>query len=77
VLAIGTRLVAQSAAAGAWPSLYAATLPDLPSGSYVGPRVLELRGAPKVVVPSRIARNEKLAKQLWSWSVEATGVDCF
>jgi NAD(P)-dependent dehydrogenase (short-subunit alcohol dehydrogenase family) len=77
VLAIGTRLVAQSAAAGAWPSLYAATLPDLPSGSYVGPRVLELRGAPKVVVPSRIARNEELAKQLWSWSVEATGVDCF
>jgi NAD(P)-dependent dehydrogenase (short-subunit alcohol dehydrogenase family) len=77
VLAIGTRLVAQSAAAGAWPSLYAATLPDLPPGSYVGPRLLELRGAPKVVVPSRIARDEELAKQLWSWSVEATGVDSF
>jgi NAD(P)-dependent dehydrogenase (short-subunit alcohol dehydrogenase family) len=77
VLAIGTRLVAQSAAAGAWPSLYAATLPDLPPGSYVGPRVLELRGAPKVVVPSRSARDEEMAKQLWSWSVEATGVDCF
>jgi NAD(P)-dependent dehydrogenase (short-subunit alcohol dehydrogenase family) len=77
VMAISTRLVAQSAAAGAWPSLYAATLPDLPPGSYIGPRLLELRGAPKLVTPSRVAQDEELAKQLWAWSVEATGVDCF
>ena len=77
VLALSTRLVAQSAAAGAWPSLYAATLPGLPGGSFIGPGFFELRGAPKVVRPTRIAQDPELAKRLWSWSVEATGVDAF
>ncbi|MEU8222785.1 oxidoreductase [Kribbella sp. NPDC048915] len=71
----GTRLLAQSAAAGAWPSLYAATYPDLRPGSYVGPGFFEYRGTPKVVLPSRTAQDPELAKRLWEWSVEATGVD--
>jgi NAD(P)-dependent dehydrogenase (short-subunit alcohol dehydrogenase family) len=70
-----TRLVAQSAAAGAWPSLYAATYPDLRPGSFVGPSFFEYRGTPKVVLPSRIAQDPELAARLWAWSVEATGVD--
>jgi NAD(P)-dependent dehydrogenase (short-subunit alcohol dehydrogenase family) len=77
VLAGFTKLVAQSAAAGAWPSLYAATQSDLRPGSYVGPAFVEYRGAPKVVQPSKIARDLVLAKRLWAWSVEATGVDAF
>jgi NAD(P)-dependent dehydrogenase (short-subunit alcohol dehydrogenase family) len=73
--AAATRLVAQPAAAGAWPSLYAGTYPDLRPGSFVGPSFFEYRGTPKVVLPSRIAQDAELAKQLWDWSVEATGVD--
>jgi NAD(P)-dependent dehydrogenase (short-subunit alcohol dehydrogenase family) len=72
-----TRLVAQPAAAGAWPSLYAATHPDLRPGSYVGPAFFGYRGAPKPTQPSRTARDPELARQLWSWSVEATGTDPF
>ncbi|MER7245200.1 oxidoreductase [Kribbella sp. NPDC000426] len=73
--AVATRLVAQSAAAGAWPSLYAATYPDLRPGSFVGPGFFEYRGTPKVVLPTRTAQDAELAKELWDWSVEATGVD--
>ncbi|MGW7682763.1 oxidoreductase [Kribbella sp. NPDC054772] len=75
VMATATRLVAQSAAAGAWPSLYAATYPDLRPGSFVGPSFFEYRGTPKVVLPTRTAQDPELAKRLWAWSVDATGVD--
>ncbi|WP_405057503.1 oxidoreductase [Kribbella sp. NBC_01505] len=71
----GLNLFAQSAAAGAQPSLYAATQPDLRPGTYVGPRFLEFRGAPMVVQATRTAQDPELAQRLWAWSVEATGVD--
>ncbi|MET7281436.1 oxidoreductase [Kribbella sp. NPDC005582] len=71
----GLNLFAQSAAAGAQPTLYAATAPDLRSGTYVGPSLFELRGAPKVVQATQLAQDPTLAEQLWAWSVEATGVD--
>jgi NAD(P)-dependent dehydrogenase (short-subunit alcohol dehydrogenase family) len=77
MISLGTRLLAQSAAAGAMPSLYAATWPDVRPGTYVGPRFLEQRGAPKVVQPSTTAQDPELARRLWAWSVEATGVDSF
>jgi NAD(P)-dependent dehydrogenase (short-subunit alcohol dehydrogenase family) len=77
LLGIGTRLVAQSAAAGAMPSLYAGTLPTLKPGSYAGPSFFEYRGAPKIVHPSKTAQDPELASRLWAWSVEATGVDAF
>jgi NAD(P)-dependent dehydrogenase (short-subunit alcohol dehydrogenase family) len=70
-----SRLVGQSAAAGAWPSLYAATQPDLEPGSFVGPSFFEYRGTPKLVHPSSAARDPELAKRLWESSIEATGVD--
>ncbi|MFC6156204.1 oxidoreductase [Kribbella jiaozuonensis] len=73
--AAATRLIAQSAAAGAWPSLYAATYPGLRPGSFVGPGFFEYRGTPKVVLPTRTAQDAELARELWDWSVEATGVD--
>ena len=75
LMAAATRLVGQSAAAGAWPSLYAATNPDLRPGSYVGPGFFGYRGAPKLMLPTRTAQDPDLAKRLWAWSVEATGVD--
>jgi NAD(P)-dependent dehydrogenase (short-subunit alcohol dehydrogenase family) len=70
-----TRLVAQSAAAGAWPILFAATDPDVRPGAYYGPGFFEYRGTPTIVLPTRTAQDPELAKRLWSWSVDATGVD--
>ena len=70
-----TRLVAQTAEMGAQPSLMAATLPGVPGGSYIGPHgPFEARGRPTVVKPSRLARNEDLARRLWELSERATTV---
>jgi NAD(P)-dependent dehydrogenase (short-subunit alcohol dehydrogenase family) len=75
VFKAATQLVAQSAAAGAWPTLYAATERDLRPGSFVGPGFLQYRGTPKLVLPTRTAQDPELAKRLWEWSVDATRVD--
>ncbi|HMJ03521.1 MAG TPA: oxidoreductase [Conexibacter sp.] len=69
------RFLAQSAAAGALPTLYAATMPDLPGGSYVGPSGPgQFRGAPKVVRPRANARDLEVAARLWTVSEQLTGV---
>jgi NAD(P)-dependent dehydrogenase (short-subunit alcohol dehydrogenase family) len=71
----GTYLIGQSDARGALPSLYAATMPDLPSGTYVGPDGLfEGRGHPKLVSASKSAHDEAAARRLWEMSEELTGV---
>jgi NAD(P)-dependent dehydrogenase (short-subunit alcohol dehydrogenase family) len=75
---VGNRLgntFGQSAAAGAGPSLYAATSPDVAPGQFIGPSHLAgLFGPPKVVRPSRQARNLGDAARLWEVSEELTGV---
>ena len=74
LMAIGNTIMAQSAEAGALPSLYAATM-DIPGGSYVGPDGwLEQRGHPKLVPSSRAANDESSAKRLWDVSEDLTGV---
>lgn len=74
VMMLGNQLVAQSAAMGALPTLYAATA-DVPSGSFAGPRgFLEIRGHPKLVGSSRAARDPETAAGLWELSEELTGV---
>ena len=71
----GTRLLGQSDAQGALPSLYAATVPDLPSGTSVGPDgMFEGRGHPKLVSASRAAHDEAAARRLWEVSEQLTGV---
>jgi NAD(P)-dependent dehydrogenase (short-subunit alcohol dehydrogenase family) len=71
----GVRLLGQSDAQGALPSLYAATVPDLPSGTYVGPDgMFEGRGHPKIVAASRAAHDEAAARRLWEVSERLTGV---
>ncbi|MFW6383858.1 MAG: oxidoreductase [Halodesulfurarchaeum sp.] len=68
-------LVAQSARAGTWPMLYAATEPSIDGGEYVGPvGILNLRGPPGIQKPSERARDEDLAKRLWEVSTALTGV---
>jgi NAD(P)-dependent dehydrogenase (short-subunit alcohol dehydrogenase family) len=74
-MAIGNRLFAQSADMGALPTLYAATVPDLPGGTYVGPDGRsEQRGYPKVVTAAGKAYDEQDWRRLWEVSEELTGV---
>jgi len=73
-MAIGNRLIAQSAAMGALPTLYAASLP-VPGGSYTGPGGLkELRGHPAAASRSAAASDMRAAGQLWELSEQLTGV---
>jgi NAD(P)-dependent dehydrogenase (short-subunit alcohol dehydrogenase family) len=66
-------LIFQSAAAGANPSLYAATLAE--PGSYTGPqRFGESRGPIGPARLSRYAADAELGKKLWTLSEEKTGV---
>ena len=75
VIVGGTYVIGQSDAQGALPSLYAATMPDLPSGTYVGPNgFFEGRGHPKLVSASKAAHDEAVARRLWEVSEELTGV---
>jgi NAD(P)-dependent dehydrogenase (short-subunit alcohol dehydrogenase family) len=71
----GIKLLAQSAAAGALPVLYAATASEVRSGEYYGPTGLaEARGAPGRVVASPAALDEHTARRLWVRTAELTGV---
>jgi NAD(P)-dependent dehydrogenase (short-subunit alcohol dehydrogenase family) len=72
---LGNRLFAQSADMGALPTLYAATVPDLPGGTYVGPGGrAEQRGYPKVVTAAGKAYDEQAWQRLWEVSEQLTGV---
>lgn len=74
---LGNTVVAQSAAAGAVPQLYAATAPEVPGGSYWGPDGPgELRGrTPAPAARSRAARDPELAHALWDATIARAGVD--
>lgn len=75
LVAIGNRLLAQSAAMGALPILYAATAPAVIGGDYFGPdRWLEMRGFPRRVGTTARARDEHTARRLWTVSERLTGV---
>jgi NAD(P)-dependent dehydrogenase (short-subunit alcohol dehydrogenase family) len=75
VMAVANRFVAQSAAMGALPALYAATVRSVPGGSYVGPDGLfEQRGYPKIVTSNRRSHDEATAAALWERSEQLTGV---
>jgi NAD(P)-dependent dehydrogenase (short-subunit alcohol dehydrogenase family) len=75
VMAVGNRLLAQSADMGARPTLYAATCPDVPGGAFVGPDGPgELRGHPRLVGSSKASKDETVAAALWTLSQDLTGV---
>ena len=72
VMAFANRVVAQSDAQGALPTLFAATQ-DLPSGSYIGPDGFhETRGHPTLVGRSAAATDLDTATALWTASEELT-----
>lgn len=67
--------IGQPPAQGALPTLYAATVPDLPGGSFVGPSgAIELRGAPVPVGSSRRSHNRDIQRLLVAESERLTGV---
>jgi NAD(P)-dependent dehydrogenase (short-subunit alcohol dehydrogenase family) len=70
------RVIAQPAEMGALPTLFAATVPDLPGGSYIGPGGLgEMRGHPRPVGSSGASHDRATQAALWEASVGLTGVD--
>ena len=75
LMGLANTIVAQSAAMGALPTLYAATDADVVNGSYAGPGGLgEMRGHPKLVGMSAAAKDDATAARLWTVSEEITGV---
>ncbi|MFO0693904.1 MAG: oxidoreductase [Polyangiales bacterium] len=71
---LSNRLLGQSAADGAKPTIFAATSPLAEGGAYYGPDgFAELHGeaAPAWVAPS--ARKPETARRLWSLSEDLTG----
>lgn len=75
VMGVANSLFAQDEEMGALPSLYAATVPDLAGGSYVGPDGrLEQSGHPKVVDSNARSKDEQVAGRLWEVSEGLTGV---
>ena len=66
----------QSAQGGALPLLYAATVPDLPGGTYIGPDGLGgMRGAPTIVGSSKASHNRDVQRLLTSESERLTRVE--
>ncbi|MGI8881131.1 MAG: oxidoreductase [Jatrophihabitans sp.] len=66
------KIIGQSARAGALPTLYAATAAE--PGSYTGPGLFEVRGAPRPARVAKTAADPQLAADLWGLSEELTGV---
>lgn len=73
-MGLTTRLLAQPAEQGAWPTLFA-TVEDLPGDAYIGPDGFgEIRGHPTRVGRSAAAQDNETARRLWKLSEELTGV---
>ncbi len=70
--AFAVSIIGQSAAAGALPTLLAATAPVTPGGYYGPTGFQELRGAPGIAVAKPQAKDLGTAKRLWEISEELT-----
>lgn len=72
---LANTLVGQSPAAGALPTEYAATAPDVVGGRYYGPQGLfGARGLPGPAALPKQALDTAAAGRLWDVSVHRTGV---
>lgn len=71
--ALGNRLLAQDAASGALPMLYAATAPEVRGGEYYGPDGLgEMWGSPRRTTSSARSHDAEAARRLWELSERLT-----
>ncbi len=74
-MSAANRILAQSAAMGALPEVYAATSPNVRGGDYIGPDgFLGQKGFPKKVKSNARSRDQAVAVRLWAVSEELTGV---
>lgn len=72
---LGNRLLAQSAAMGALPTLYAATAPEVRGADYIGPDgFMENAGHPKKTRSNARSHDRDAAAKLWDVSVQLTRV---
>lgn len=71
---VGNRFFAQSADAGALPTLYAATAPEVTPDSFTGPSLAGWRGAPGPSWRAPWTRDDRAAQCLWAASEKLTGV---
>jgi NAD(P)-dependent dehydrogenase (short-subunit alcohol dehydrogenase family) len=75
-MSIGNAVFAQSAGAGALPTLYAATAPDVRGGDFIGPGgPFKMMGAPVKQNSNRLSHDRDAARKLWDTSAQVTGVD--
>ena len=75
VLKLLAPVIMQPDAAGALPTLYAATSPEARGGEYIGPDgLMEMKGSPVVVKPKPHALDQAVGQRLWTVSEELTGV---
>ncbi|MCU1646382.1 MAG: Protochlorophyllide reductase [Nocardia sp.] len=75
IIDLGNRLIAQSAEAGALPTLFAAAGEAEPGGYYGPSEWFGWRGQPGLVSSSSASHDEKTARQLWELAERLTGVD--
>jgi NAD(P)-dependent dehydrogenase (short-subunit alcohol dehydrogenase family) len=68
-------LVLQGKQAGAWPAVRAVLDPSVHSGQMWGPRMLGLRGEPRLESVHGQLADPAVAARVWAASVELTGVD--
>lgn len=74
--AAANKVFAQSAEAGAWPQIYAATAPGVRGGELYGPGQLGgLRGLPRRQSLDSRSNDVDVARRLWDLSVAETGID--
>jgi NAD(P)-dependent dehydrogenase (short-subunit alcohol dehydrogenase family) len=75
LIGLVSNLVMQPDAAGALPTLYAATAPQAQGGEYIGPDgFLAIKGSPTVEQPRPQALDQTVAARLWTVSEQLTGV---
>src|SRR6201999_1294986 len=75
ITAVAIGLIKQDMAGGAMPTLYAATVPDLPGGTLIGPgNFLRTKGFPRPEKPSPKATDPRVGRRLWELSEELTDV---
>ncbi|MFE0255177.1 oxidoreductase [Streptomyces sp. NPDC059010] len=71
---IGNRVFAQSAEAGALPTLYAATAPEVRPDSFTGPSFAMWRGSPAPSWRAPWTLDDRAGELLWDASERLTGV---
>ncbi|WP_406492790.1 oxidoreductase [Streptomyces sp. NBC_01604] len=71
---IGNRFFAQSAEAGALPTLYAATAPEVRPDSFTGPSFAGWRGSPAASWRAPWTLDDRAGERLWTASEELTGM---